>query len=169
MPDGNIHSMATILVAGAAGFGSFHLGILDQPHAMALAGGALAGLLLTPDLDVDTGSNSDDWARRVGGRLPGLLWWLAWRPYAALVPHRSPLSHFPMVGTVLRLGYLSLVVYVIAWFLHLALPVQIPAITAIPWWFPAAFVGLAMADLGHWILDNTIKMPRRYPDGNRTY
>jgi uncharacterized metal-binding protein len=151
--------MATILLAGGLGFGSYQLGILDQPHAMALAGGCLAGLLLTPDLDVDTGSNSDDWARSFG-RLPGLLWFLVWRPYAALVPHRSPLSHFPILGTVLRLGYLSAVIVLLSWCLHFVIPMRIPAILSMPWWFPLYFVGLALADLGHWVLDNTIRMPR---------
>lgn len=158
--------MTTVLLAGAAGFGTYQLGLLDQPHAIALAAGSLAGLLLTPDLDVDTGSNSDDWARSFG-RLPGLLWWLVWRPYAALVPHRSPLSHFPILGTVLRLGYLSLVVWVLAWAVHLIAPIAIPAIRAVPWWFPLAFVGLALADLLHWVLDNTIRMPRSQPYGYR--
>lgn len=165
MPDGSIHSLATVLLAGAAGFGTYQLGILDQPHAIALAAGSLAGLLLSPDLDVDTGSASDDWARRTVGRGPALFWWLIWRPYAALIPHRSPLSHFPILGTVLRLGYLSLVCWLIMWLLHLAAPVSIPAITTVPWWFPLAFVGLALADLFHWVLDNTIKMPRRYNNG----
>lgn len=117
MPDGRVHSMATILLAGAAGFTTYQLHLLDQPHAIAMACGSMAGLLLTPDLDVDTGCVSDDWARSVVGRGPALFWWLVWRPYSALIPHRSPLSHFPILGTVLRLGYLSLVVWVIASYL----------------------------------------------------
>lgn len=171
MPDGRVHSMASILLAGAAGFTTYQLHLLDQPHAVALACGSLAGLLLTPDLDVDTGSVSDDWARSVVGRGPALFWWLIWRPYSALIPHRSPFSHFPILGTVLRLGYLSLVVWVIAWSVHLAAPITIPAIHTIPWWFPLAFVGLALSDFLHWVLDNTIKMPRSFQNDyrRRTY
>jgi uncharacterized metal-binding protein len=166
MPNGAVHSLATVLIAGATGFGTYHYGLLDKPHAIALGCGALVGLLLTPDLDVDTGSDSDDWARRLLGRAGGFMWWLIWRPYAALVPHRSPLSHFPILGTVLRLGYLSLVALVVAWLLHLAAPVHIPAVS-MPWWFPLGFIGLTLADLGHWILDNTIRMPRSFSNGYR--
>jgi uncharacterized metal-binding protein len=161
MPDGTTHSLATLLLAGTVGLGSYHLHLLDQPHAIAMAGGCLAGLLLTPDLDVDTGSDSDDWIRRLFGRGPAIVWWILWRPYSYLIPHRSPLSHFPIVGTVIRLGYVSLIAWVTVWLLDLLVTLQIPAIRSIPWWFPLGFTGLALADLGHWILDNTIKGQQR--------
>lgn len=161
MPDGATHSLATLLLAGTVGFGLVHFHLLDQPHAIAMAGGCLAGLLLTPDLDVDTGSDSDDWARALMGRGLAAAWWIFWRPYSYLIPHRSPLSHFPILGTVLRLGYLSLIAWIVLWLLHLVLPVHIPAIRSIPWWFPLGFTGLALADLGHWILDNTLKGHKR--------
>lgn len=161
MPDGRTHSLATLSLAAGAIWGLPRLGMLYQPLTFAVAGGCLAGLFLSPDLDVNTGSMSDDWARHTIGRLPAGLWWLLWRPYAWLVPHRSPLSHWPLLGTVLRLGYLWGMVYLIATVLHRFWPVSIPHLTFIPWWLPWAFIGLASADLIHWVLDNTVHGPRR--------
>ena len=56
----------------------------------------LGGLLLSPDLD--TRSNA---TRRWGPLRP--LWW----PYRKGVPHRSLLSHSPVLGTAGRLAYLA--------------------------------------------------------------
>lgn len=160
MPDGKTHTFATLLVAGAAGYGSYHYHYLAMPQALALAGGVLAGLILSPDLDVDGFTMSNYYASGLG-RLPAMTWWLLWRPYAWVVPHRSPLSHWPLLGTVLRLGYLWGVIYLVALGLHQVAPVAIPQIHFIPWWGLYAFSGLTLADFGHWVLDNTIKGQKR--------
>ncbi len=52
MPSGKVHALATVTVAGVSG--SVLVILAGQPlsQAAAFAAGCLAGLILTPDLDV---------------------------------------------------------------------------------------------------------------------
>jgi uncharacterized metal-binding protein len=58
--------------------------------------------LLSPDLDLKDNVSAKNW---------GLLR-LFWRPYAALFRHRG-LSHAPIVGTLTRILYMAVVIYVV--------------------------------------------------------
>jgi uncharacterized metal-binding protein len=143
----------TVLLSAGLGYAAhYRLGYPVQASA-ALAGGALAGIFLSPDLDVDGGSISFYHVRHVAGCLPGLVWSWIWRPYARLIPHRSPLSHWPVISTLIRLGYLSGMVYSIFWVLLLANLVSHPAIPA---WGPLAIAGLVLSDTCHFVMDKTI-------------
>jgi uncharacterized metal-binding protein len=55
------------------------------------------GLMFGPDLDIHS-NQSIRW---------GWLRWM-WQPYRQAVPHRSTLSHGPIIGTVCRLLYVGL-------------------------------------------------------------
>ena len=79
-----------------------------SPTALAFAAGCAVGLVVTPDLDVrQRSTHSETIMRHSGGCLGGVLWSLLWLPYAYLIPrHRRPLSHWPVIGTALRLLYL---------------------------------------------------------------
>ncbi|MEO0869003.1 MAG: DUF2227 family putative metal-binding protein [Cyanobacteria bacterium J06642_11] len=105
-------------------------------YAFAAAGGALVGLWLSPDLDCVHSQAKRRW-RSLG------LGWL-WYPYRQIVPrHRHPLSHLPILGTAGRLVYLGWPLLVWgdpAWLIWWT-------------WAVAATVGLAVADLGHWVAD----------------
>ncbi|WP_099065884.1 metal-binding protein [Nostoc linckia] len=63
----------------------------------------LGGMYLSPDLDL----RSNVFYRW------GFLRWI-WKPYQRLIPHRgrfvyrNPLSHAPIIGTILRIGYLAM-------------------------------------------------------------
>jgi uncharacterized metal-binding protein len=95
MASGRAHDRATRLLA--LPFGLLWWPWLGAPGvAGAGLGFLLGGLLLSPDLD--TRSNP---TRRWGALR--LLWW----PYRRLLPHRSPLSHSPLLGTAGRLAYLG--------------------------------------------------------------
>ena len=130
----------------------------DASVVPAVAGascGAWAGVVLSPDLDTKASIPRGRW-RAVG------LGWL-WRPYCYYIPHRSVLSHGPIVGTVLRVVYAYGCLYALAQAVTLALGVAgyevfVPALSAesVPLFFTflaSAFSGLAMADVVHWILD----------------
>jgi uncharacterized metal-binding protein len=117
-------------------------------HVLAVAGGALAGLVLTPDLDIDGGCISDDIVRQSTGRPVSWLWWLFWRPYGLLIPHRSRLSHLPLMGTALRLAYISILPALLLWFAGDAIPRP-----DFPIWSPWAIGGLILADTLHYIMD----------------
>jgi len=58
--------------------------------------------LLSPDLDLKENVSARNWG----------LFRLFWRPYAALFRHRG-VSHVPFLGTLTRILYMAVVVYVI--------------------------------------------------------
>lgn len=112
---------------------------------LACAAGCIAGIPLTPDLDQETISSSEysiiKWTMGLG-----FLWAMLWYPYARLLKHRSPLSHWPLLGTAGRLFYLGLFVAV-AMALGWTLP-QWP-LDLIGW----GIGGLVLSDTAHWLLD----------------
>lgn len=105
MPSGRVHAVITIAAAGltyAWGTNSGETPVL----AAAAAFGCAAGVFLTPDLDIK-GTRADRIIRTQAGLIPTIAWGLLWNPYSALIPHRSWLSHGPLIGTALRLLYIA--------------------------------------------------------------
>lgn len=147
MPSGRIHSTATVMLAAAGVYLSLRSGS-PAAQTIALSAGVLTGLVLTPDLDVDEGCTSTRIIRQTFGRFAARLWYLFWLPYSLAIPHRSSLSHFPILGTAIRLGYvaaLPLLVYFLA-----GLPFRLPPLPVETAW---AAAGLALADLLHFLMD----------------
>ena len=95
MASGRQHDRATVLLA--LPFGVLWWPLLG-PLGTAVVSLAflIGGLWLSPDLDI----------RSRASRRWGPLQWLWW-PYRRVLRHRSPLSHSPLLGTALRLGYLG--------------------------------------------------------------
>lgn len=153
MPDGRVHTLTTMALSGALAYASYRAGYPLTTTA-ALAGGALSGLLLSPDLDVDRGSISMAHVQRISGCLIGMLWSILWKPYALIIHHRSPLSHFPILGTVIRLAYVALIGLLIMSVLRFT---GINNLPVLPAWWPWSVAGLALADLLHFILDQTLR------------
>lgn len=147
MPSGRVHSAAITAQLVAAG------GILlatSDHERIAYAAGLVAGYLFGPDLDVDAGNISRHYLRRIPGvgRLVATAWAVLWWPYAVLVPHRSPVSHYPLIGTASRVGYVLFVVYLVARVAGVELP-PLPDLRLVAY----AAGGLVAADTGHWLLD----------------
>lgn len=102
MPSGRTHDRITVwsvpLIVGLA-YGFSRSGQLT----LLVTGGFLfSGLMFGPDLDIYS----------VQYKRWGWLRWL-WLPYRSLIRHRSVLSHGFLIGTLLRLVYLSLIAGVI--------------------------------------------------------
>lgn len=115
--------------------------------------GCLVGLLVMPDMDVNGGNISDFFIRKMS-RLAQGFWRAFWHPYAILVPHRHFISHFPVVGTALRIGYIFLIINIIMAVSNLLFD----TVSRIYWiWDWSFFTGLAHVDIVHWWADNTIK------------
>ncbi|MDG2991232.1 metal-binding protein [Candidatus Synechococcus calcipolaris G9] len=94
MPSGQTHDRLTWIGCPIIAVAVGCLSRLWQLGAIAGISYLVGGLFLSPDLDTYS--------------LPyqrwGYLRWLWW-PYRQWIPHRSVLSHGPIIGTVLRLIY----------------------------------------------------------------
>ena len=135
---------------------------IDSPMLLCSAAGFLLGLYVgrrvDPDLDMTQITLTE---RRAIQRnfVFGHLWRIYWLPYSKLIPHRSPLSHLPGAGTLLRWLYLF-------WLLFLAqglilLELNSAAITAlfVAFWI-GEFAGQCWMDLVHlWMDDLRIFWP----------
>jgi len=148
MPTGRTHAAMTAIAALGIYWVSTQAGY-SREVTLAMAGGCMAGVLITPDLDVNQPVRSHYVVKRKFGSLAAAVWWLVWYPYGRAINHRSWLSHAPIIGTALRLAYMSL----IAW-LVLMVTQKIPAgpdlDTTLFIWFA---LGLTVSDVLHWIAD----------------
>ncbi len=147
MASGKIHDRAilfaspVVLVVGCYQSG-LELGII------AGASHFLGGYWLSPDLDIKS--------------RPFLRWGILkiiWIPYQRLIPHRSPLSHSPVLGSLIRLVYLATWLCPL-WFVFPDLQlVQ----WAMDWGKVAAFlVGVELSALNHLLLDGLLlPLPER--------
>jgi len=129
------------------------IGIIGVSHSLELgviatASHYLAGMYLSPDLDTLSKP-----FKRWG------VFKIIWVPYQKNIPHRSPLSHAPLLGSAIRLLYLAA--------LLLPLWIIFPGLQQIEWaitWEKAiAFlVGVELSALNHVLLDGLL-IP--LPDG----
>lgn len=147
MADGKTHRKVTIatipLIAGGA---LFSTGSLET--AVLCASGGVLGIFVEPDLDVDHKTVSESTLMRI---LPlGWVWYIYWKPYALLMPHRIMFSHWPILSTLIRWIYLfgptALILFLLGY------PVGV--------WFQlylnylvAVFVGNAITDYMHFGID----------------
>jgi uncharacterized metal-binding protein len=105
MPSGKIHAEITLAAAAltyAWGLKSGETPVL----AAAAAAGCAAGVLINPDLDV-VGTRADRLVRETNFFL-AIIWGILWYPYSALIPHRSLISHSPVIGTFIRILYMMI-------------------------------------------------------------
>ena len=124
------------VVAIVVGSYSLELGIV------AASAHLLGGLYLSPDLDL-VSKPYKRW---------GWLRWI-WVPYQKAIPHRSPLSHAPVLGSTIRLLYLAAFL--------LPMWVIFPGLQQVDWaitWNKAiAFlVGVELSALNHLLLDGLL-------------
>jgi uncharacterized metal-binding protein len=97
MASGNTHDRITQLCLPLVAVGGL---LLSRSWELTLwLGGSFlfSGLMFGPDLDIHS-NQSMRW---------GYFQWL-WIPYRRLVPHRSPFSHGPIIGTLGRILYVLL-------------------------------------------------------------
>jgi uncharacterized metal-binding protein len=156
MASGKAHATASAFLTLPAALLAVGLGG-DWFDATACAVGAFAGILLSPDLDVDNPILSNYFMSKYLGCLGGAAWFAFWRPYAWFIPHRSPFSHWPVLGTLGRLLYMVLLSAPI-WFLITlflfgsgeSLPTPSPALQQGLGW---AVLGLMLSDTAHYAMD----------------
>ena len=101
MASGQKHDKATIFLSVPFGI---CIGLFWGINNALIAGISfcIAGLWLSPDLDIDSRS-LQRW-----GRLK-----ILWKPYRKFITHRSFLSHGVFIGTTVRIGYLISMVLIL--------------------------------------------------------
>jgi len=130
MPNKMTHDLALVSMATGVILSLPANGVVVFP----IAAGMLAGIALSPDLDV-------------ANRRPRTVWNMYWWLYSKLIPHRDSLSHMPLISTMIRLIYLP-VIPVYAWLSSTGHVSELGE-----WIFKWCVVGLALADCLHTILD----------------
>lgn len=96
MPSGRTHDRITLWSLPVVAALTFWLSQSSRMTLILSGGFLFSGLMFGPDLDIHS-RQFQRW---------GWLCWL-WRPYQQCIPHRSLLSHGPIIGTTLRLIYLG--------------------------------------------------------------
>jgi uncharacterized metal-binding protein len=148
VPSGIVHAKSSLILsvpAFALAYGASHGQPGQVASGAACALGCLLGIVLTPDLDQE-GLSSSEYALVKWTMGLGFVWVMLWYPYARLCKHRSPLSHWPLLGTLGRLLYLGLwggIALYFGW-----KPPLLP-----PMIFSWSVVGLLISDTAHWIMD----------------
>lgn len=156
MPGGKVHSALTL--ATASGVLAPYLLVQFNGNPYEYVAGVAVGLLITPDLDLNNGNISDTMIRKMFPPAQW-LWRLLWTPYSLLIPHRSIFSHFPLLGTALRIGYIFLVINLARLLGHFIFQ-NFDTVLFI--WNWSLFFGLCHADLIHWAADITIKSKEQF-------
>ena len=113
--------------------------------------GCLLGLLIEPDLDIDHKTMSE---RRMSDASPlyGRIWYVVWLPYALILPHRSFLSHWPILSTTIRYLYTCvppITLLLVTGFWHEVRDFGIMYQDELMW----LFIGNCVSDLAHFIFD----------------
>jgi uncharacterized metal-binding protein len=146
MPSGRVHALGSVVLSVPVSF--FTLGATSHSAlALAAGGGCLAGIFLTPDLDQESISSSEYSLIKYTMGL-GFLWAMFWYPYARLCKHRSPISHWPILGTMGRLLYLCIPIVAYHYFSGWQMPQH---------WIRFLYfsiAGLALSDTLHWLFDS---------------
>jgi uncharacterized metal-binding protein len=155
MSAGCVHTKGSVILAAGFAVGSLAFG-----SGVEYAIGALAGIPLSPDLDVDNGFFMDRIIRERLGAGAEKVWDAFWYPYRASLKHGGPLSHFPVIGTIGRLAYLYFFLLVVP---YVAASVLYPGAWDIGyelrWWMDQisghwkVIIGLMGSDFIHWGLD----------------
>jgi len=162
MSSGKAHARASTALSPVAAFGAFGFCQLVGEYLLgsivagagALVGCGIVGKILSSDLDQKNITASEWYVLKWLGPLAG-LWIAYWWPYAMLIKHRSPLSHYPVIGTAGRLIYLLLgPTYLIVK----------QDIDVSPWVLvlvAGAVFGLVISDTAHYVMDFRPKRRRR--------
>ncbi|MBD2109888.1 metal-binding protein [Nodosilinea sp. FACHB-13] len=156
MSSGRTHDRITLWALPLVVLAAFRVTLSGQLTAVVCLGFLLGGWMLGPDLDIHS----------VQYKRWGWLRWI-WLPYRSRIRHRSHWSHGPIIGTVVRVLYLSLWVSMGGLLLvNLLNSAQRTAlswedlinglswglVTYWPWWL-ALVVGLELGALSHYVAD----------------
>lgn len=147
MASGETHAKVARIVGGIIMLWAVYVAYQGFPQAaVGMMIGALAGLWITPDIDHWVRTHEEYRVYRHFGSFVGKLWQSYWSPYATFIPHRHWLSHFPVIGTALRIFYLGIPVWIGWYWFGWIIPVE-------PDLYWAVFIAWTVQDTFHWVFD----------------
>lgn len=157
MPSGRTHDRITLWSLPVVTGWTF--GQTRSSHLTLIVAGCFlfSGLMFGPDLDIHRSYHFQRW---------GWLRWL-WLPYQKSVRHRSFLSHGPIIGTAVRILYLSVWVMILAtpvvalartvweveWSLSQAAKIILRSLSQDSTEWLAIFLGLELGAMSHYLSD----------------
>lgn len=156
MSSGFVHSKASLMLAAGFSVGAL---VSQDPKILVCTLGALTGIMLSPDLDVDNGNISEKIIKQKVGWFGARLWKWFWSGYSGSFKHGQFGSHFPVFSTAIRLAYIYFWVllpfYSINYFF---LGNYFNTSGDLDWWARTIFnpfflYGLCSADTIHFFLD----------------
>lgn len=153
MPGGKVHGAITL--AALSGVVAPYALVQLNGNPWLYAAGCVTGLLVTPDLYLNEGNISDTMIRKIFPPAQW-IWRILWTPYSLLIPHRSPISHFPLLGTLVRIGYVFLLLNLFNG-LFFFFGRRFDTVSFIFLWNWSFFFGLAHVDALHFMADKSIK------------
>lgn len=154
MASGVAHRRATIAAAIPVALITLHATNGCKEFAILAGVGCLCGIPLSPDLDVDSKTEAEKTFWRAG-TLPGYAYQLLWYPYALALPHRHPLSHLPIIGTLGRLAYIQAWIWLARIHARGILGLDFNPLFWLrePLYTAAWVFGLMVSDALHWLMD----------------
>lgn len=141
MASGKTHAWDSVIIGLIGGVWLLQSGVPPLQAGLFFLG-SISGVLLSPDLDQDGFTKSETIILK-RSRVLGWIWFLYWIIYAKLIPHRHWSSHYPIVGTLIRLVYLLPLWVFLFGSLHLKFSPDLLLWVA----------GLMFSDLGHFLRD----------------
>lgn len=159
MSAGRTHVSASLILASGFSLGAVYS---LEPRLLICAFGALAGTIISPDLDVDKAFIGDKIVEKRVGWFGKRIWLWFWRPYKTSFSHGRFASHFPIFSTFMRLVYiyfLTILPFYGFYFLMLhSHYYQDWLMNELYYWVavlfnPWFFYGLASSDTVHYFLD----------------
>lgn len=115
LANGKTHQGGYIFGLGAlavCGWFLAHEGYLTSEEGVSLVAGGVIGMLIDPDVrdqhNITTRGERRMWGLPIFGPIIGYIFQVYWYPFALWIPHRSFLSHLPVVATALAAAWLLL-------------------------------------------------------------
>lgn len=152
MASGEEHVLATLALTPITVMTVWDFTGGNTTAAMIAGAGCFSGIVISPDLDLAGRTISERLMIRWMGLL-GQVWIMLWLPYACFSKHRG-VSHVPFVGTLSRVLYLAVFYMGLHIFLQHYFMMDLLAWPQVHWQQILIFaIGLAISDIGHWVLD----------------
>lgn len=161
MSSGKVHATASLVLAAGFSMGAL---VSQEPRILECTVGALVGIFVTPDLDLNSlGIVQGKFIRQRVGWFVERLWRWFWRDYSLSFKHGTWASHNVPLGTLYRLGYIYYRLIVLPHFLTFLLFSPAWSLIFVLSWYAKIFFswmflyGLISSDLIHIVLDKLSK------------